>query len=556
MRRVAVAAVLGGYACWAIGSGIGHQPATGNASLTAYSRPAVKDASSKAHGSGMKTVKYDGYEASVPDSWPVYNLGENPHQCVRYDINAVYLGTPGTDQNCPPGLIGRADTVSIGGPAGPGVHTGYSAEEPAPTKTGDELSRPAEIDGQRVSVPTAKASGTIFQDADLHELALTMPGSAPGVNATYGSDVGLAAQALASVRPASGATAVHTGDARHPSMVQAKDPAWPSDPGSSAAFLTWSQPAPASKPTANAAPKPKTTPKPKSKPKSKPTSKPASKPTPKTTPKPTTSAVVPKPSLTPIPLGGATSAPAPASTPAPHASTPSSSAATAGFDTCTAPSAAAMKAWKARYSATNIYIGGQMMACGYGNLSASWVRQVEAMGWSLMPTFVGLQAPCNSFSGKISTSQAASQGTAAANLAITDASKLGFGTGTPIYYDMEAYSGSNSSCKTAVLTFLDAWDRQLTAKGYVSAVYSSAESGIVDLQNARTIAGHTMDKPKAVWVALWDNQNTLTGAPFMSTLTWPVAERSKQYAGNRVVKVGGYSLQIDSDWVASAVARG
>ena len=36
---------------------------------------------------------------------------------------------------------------------------------------------------------------------------------------------------------------------------------------------------------------------------------------------------------------------------------------------------------------------------------------------------------------------------------------------------------------------------------------------------------------------------------------WPVASRSKQYAGNRVVKVGGISLNIDADWVAGAVAR-
>jgi hypothetical protein len=37
---------------------------------------------------------------------------------------------------------------------------------------------------------------------------------------------------------------------------------------------------------------------------------------------------------------------------------------------------------------------------------------------------------------------------------------------------------------------------------------------------------------------------------------WPVASRSKQYAGNRTVKVGGIFLNIDADWVASSVARG
>ena len=47
----------------------------------------------------------------------------------------------------------------------------------------------------------------------------------------------------------------------------------------------------------------------------------------------------------------------------------------------------------------------------------------------------------------------------------------------------------------------------------------------------------------------------MTGAPYMTSAVWPVASRSKQYAGNRMVKVGGISLNIDADWVASAVAR-
>ena len=48
----------------------------------------------------------------------------------------------------------------------------------------------------------------------------------------------------------------------------------------------------------------------------------------------------------------------------------------------------------------------------------------------------------------------------------------------------------------------------------------------------------------------------MTGAPYMSTAAWPLANRSKQYAGNRVISVGGTSLDIDADWVSSAVARG
>ena len=48
----------------------------------------------------------------------------------------------------------------------------------------------------------------------------------------------------------------------------------------------------------------------------------------------------------------------------------------------------------------------------------------------------------------------------------------------------------------------------------------------------------------------------MTGSPYMTSAVWPVASRSKQYAGNRVVKVGGISLNIDADWVASVWSRG
>ena len=63
--------------------------------------------------SKLKTVEYDGYSVTVPSSWPVFNLDTDPGQCVRYDINAVYLGNPGANQNCPSNLIGRVQTITI-----------------------------------------------------------------------------------------------------------------------------------------------------------------------------------------------------------------------------------------------------------------------------------------------------------------------------------------------------------------------------------------------------------------------------------------------------------
>jgi hypothetical protein len=440
MRRAVVAIIVGGLAFGGLGTGLGQQRGIFGTSLTADARPAITSARLEAAATGAskalsglarkaghktvtKIISYDGLEVSVPASWPVYRLNQDPHQCVRYDQNAVYLGAPGANQDCPAGLIGRKDTISIAGPA-----------------------------------------------------------TSPSVDATYGTDPALVEQALATIR-------------------QIKP-----------------QPAPLDRPKGKRK-TPTRTPTPK----------------PKPIPKP-----IPKPKPTP------TRAPTP--TPA--------NPGQAGFDTCTAPSLTTLEAWRAMYSATAIYIGGEMMACDYGNLSASWVEQAEAMGWSLMPTFVGLQAPCDDFSGTIDPTQAAAEGTAAASQAVANAASFGLGAGTPVYYDMEGYDHTNAGCRTAVLTFLDAWDRQLTAMGYVSGVYSSADSAIIDLQSTTEIAGHALAEPQAIWFAFWDNSTDLSGLPYLNASVWPVPDRSKQYAGSQTVTVGGISLNIDEDWVASAVAAG
>ena len=526
MRRAVVAVIVGGFAFGGIGTGSGQQPGIFGASLTADARPAITSAGAEATGAGVskalsgrarkagnktvtKIISYDGLEVSVPAGWPVYWLNQDPSQCVRYDQNAVYVGAPGANQDCPAGLIGRQDTISIAGPA--------AVSTPA------EADLRASIEGNPAAA-SSPAPGTIVQNPSLHEFAVAMPAASPSVDATYGTDPDLVEQTLATIRQVKPQSAPLGRPKEEKDPVQVSHPVAAKKPENTPAAPSFPAPSfPAPSFPAPSFPAP-----------SFPT---PSFPTPSF---PTPSFPAPAPTPTPTP------------TPAPTA--PDS--AQAGFDTCTAPSLTTMEAWRAKYSATTIYIGGQMMACDYGDLSASWVGQAEAMGWSLMPTFVGLQAPCNSFSGKINPSQAAAQGTTAANQAIANATSFGMGAGTPIYYDMEAYDDTNAGCRTAVLTFLDAWDRQLTATGYVSGVYSSAGSGITDLQSTTMIAGHALAEPQALWFALWDNSTNLSGSPYLSASVWPVADRSKQYAGNQTVRVGGISLNIDEDWVASAVATG
>lgn len=168
----------------------------------------------------------------------------------------------------------------------------------------------------------------------------------------------------------------------------------------------------------------------------------------------------------------------------PRAATPGASASAGGavftglgFDACTAPSQKSMSAWRASspYEAIGVYIGGSNRGCSQPNLTASWVASQTAAGWHLIPTYVGLQAPTSACSScaKLNSNQATAQGAAAAADAVVQAGALGMGPGSPIYFDMEAYTRT-SSATAATLAFLESWTEKLHALGYSSGVYSSS----------------------------------------------------------------------------------
>ncbi len=544
MRRVVALIVVCALAV--IGTILGHSPIASGLSLKAAIAPVTMNLAGRKPannaGRAVKTVEFQGYSITVPASWPVYSLSKDPGQCVRYDVNAVYLGTPGPNQHCPPDLVGTADTVSMGGPAIPGVLVTSAA-------TG----RRATAGDLRSAQDVPAAPGTIMKNPGQHQFALAMPAHAPSVTATYGTDPGLIIQVFGSLHQVTS----RPGGPLQPHGVQGSEDPWNTadpTPSGRATHPVADWPSPVTEPTRTYGVPSATFTPPADDPSPRPTYRPSPSPA-WTPPSPTQAPASPTQGpATPTPTQTGTQAPAadPAVTP----SAPGSGTPVPGFDTCTAPSLSTMKAWRAEYSVANIYIGGQEMACDYGNLSASWIQAVEADGWSLMPTFVGLQAPCDNYSAEIDPSQAAAEGSAAASQAIADAQQLDLGPGSPIYFDMEGYDHTNSGCVTAVLTFLDSWTRQLNEGGYVSGVYSSADSAAIDLQSNTMIAGHALAEPQDMWFALWDNVQNLTGSPYLTGAVWPDTERSKQYQGGHVVSVGGYSLDIDSDLVDSAVVRG
>jgi hypothetical protein len=128
------------------------------------------------------------------------------------------------------------------------------------------------------------------------------------------------------------------------------------------------------------------------------------------------------------------------------------------------------------------------------------------------------------------------------------------GRGAPVYYDMEAYHG-HRRCKDATLAFLDGWTRTLHAHGYSSGVYSSASSGAETLGWAHRVDGHAIAKPDSMWFGLWDNEQNVRGLPYLLQSWWRGPRRIKQYEGPHRRSLGGYTLDIDSDWVYGAVYR-
>ena len=224
-----------------------------------------------------------------------------------------------------------------------------------------------------------------------------------------------------------------------------------------------------------------------------------------------------------------------------------------GFDTCTAPSVATMGAWLASpYRVAGTYLGGANWACTYGNFSASWVSQVAAQGWQFIPIWVGLQAPCTGAAGvtKINPAKATAEGQADAAGAVAAAKQFGYGSGTPLYFDMENYNNTITSCSKAVLTFLGAWTKALHAAGYLSGVYSSAASGIHDLAGRYGSASYP--RPDDIWIADWTGDPVLTD-PFVPAADWP-GHRLHQYYGSHNETWGGATVNVDNDVIGGTVA--
>lgn len=221
-----------------------------------------------------------------------------------------------------------------------------------------------------------------------------------------------------------------------------------------------------------------------------------------------------------------------------------------GFDKCAIGSVSQMQAWwtSTPWSWANVYIGGTNRACGQSGLTASWVRSVFAQGWRLVPTWVGLQAPGSSCTGcsKMSTSAttARQQGINEANAAADAVAALGFPAPTIIYFDMERYDPTSHPAARA---FINAWVERLRQRGHQAGVYGAGA-------NASNDWAPIANPPQAVWIAQWNNVESVFGLSGLSDSLWTNHQRIHQFRGPHNETWGGVTFNIDSNRADGPVA--
>ena len=226
-----------------------------------------------------------------------------------------------------------------------------------------------------------------------------------------------------------------------------------------------------------------------------------------------------------------------------------------GFDTCTAPSIPALRAWLASpYRTVNIYFGGVNRGCAQPNLSAAWVRDATAAGWRLLPTYFGRQPYCmlGTKPHRYTAGTADSYGASEAQDAIAQARALGLLPGSALYADVEHYDRTDATCALAVRRYVSAWTTTLHSAGYLAGVYVHQDSGLRDL--SATYGNASWARPDAVWMARWDGNPALSGWPTAPNGHWAGHQRLKQYQGDHNETHGGVTINIDSDSLDAPVA--
>jgi len=237
-----------------------------------------------------------------------------------------------------------------------------------------------------------------------------------------------------------------------------------------------------------------------------------------------------------------------------------------GFDACSLPTVSQMQTWytSSPYRVLGAYIGGANFACssGLAAFTPAYTASVLGQGWEIIPIWVGPQAPgsgctsCSSFSTTAATATA--QGVAEADSAVAAMQNLGMLQGSTIIYDMEAYSDTVAADIAATQAFIQGWDSELHAKGYLAAVYSG--HGEFDSWSPNLVTP-AID---IIWFTYFFSNGVACGTTCqtvyptptstfdLSTTYWLNNHRARQTSSAFNSTYGSLTLNIDEDWVDAA----
>jgi hypothetical protein len=231
------------------------------------------------------------------------------------------------------------------------------------------------------------------------------------------------------------------------------------------------------------------------------------------------------------------------------------------FDAASAPSLATMTAWLASpYRTVGVYVP---VAPGtddrhdkvQSNLTAAWVAEVTAMGWRVLPIYLGVQAPAacqghDFWHLSDNPATAREQGAAAAAYAAGSVSALGISPSIPVFYDMEPYA---SGCSAPLQAFFDGWTTGLHAAGLRAGAYGTQITVMKDL--AARLGDPAYHEPDAVWVATDSRTTATTGfsAPPDGSF---VGQRANQFRLGVTRTYGGVSVNIDESVVNTGLLTG
>lgn len=234
-----------------------------------------------------------------------------------------------------------------------------------------------------------------------------------------------------------------------------------------------------------------------------------------------------------------------------------------GFDMCELTGEENLRRWldASPYRAVNLYIGGALRACPNRLLDAELLEWLTLQGWTFIPTWVGPQAPCTDFRERFdwNPSTAFSQGRAEAEKALTSARRLGLteadGSGSVLYYDLEAYNGQDSTCVEAARAFVAGWVQRLHESHNKAGLYAHAcRPPLAQYATLPT-------PPDAVWFAAWNrpgfdpNVTVWDISPdCLPPTLWTQQQRIYQYTGGHLETWGDVTLHIDSNVLDGIVA--